>query len=69
MKKYRIIEYTCYGGRKVYEVQKRLFGFLWWFNWLGDEYDSDMFDQLSDAEEAVKRDMYIEEKRVVKTYK
>ena len=70
MDKYRIIEITCYGGRKVYEVQKRRFGFLWWFNWLNtDAYETGIFDELADAEAAVGYDMYVKEKRVVKTYK
>lgn len=71
MKKYRILEIECYGGRKVYEVQKRFLGFLWWHNWLCDEfesYETGIYDTLAEAERVIECNMYIEKKTVVKTY-
>ena len=69
MKKYRILEIECYGGRKVYEVQRRFLGFLWWYNFNNiDEYDTGIYDTLAEAERAIECDMYIAKKTVVKTY-
>lgn len=69
MDKYRIKEIECYGGDKVYEVQKRLFGFLWWYNFLnGDTWESGIFSSQKMAEEAIKCDMWKNKTRIVKTY-
>ena len=69
MKKYRIKEIECFDGRKEYEAQKRLFGFLWWYNFLLNEDDNDMtFVTQKDAEEAIECDMWKSKTRIVKTY-
>jgi hypothetical protein len=69
MKKYRIIEIECFGGGKKYEAQKRLFGLLWWYNFLIDEDGDDaFFFTQKDAEEAIEYDMWKNKKRIVKTY-
>jgi hypothetical protein len=69
MKKYRIIEIECYGGRKVYEVQKRLLGCLWWYNFQDDGFwGTGVYDTQKEAEDTIERDMYISKKTVVKTY-
>ena len=43
MSKYRIIKRTYANGRYDYEVQKRLLGFLWWYNWLNIDADTTGF--------------------------
>lgn len=69
MNKYRIKEIECYGGEKVYEVQKRLFGFLWWYNFLNDDFwGTGIFDTQKEAEEAIECNMWINKTRIVKTY-
>lgn len=69
MNKYRIKEIECFGGKKVYEVQKRLFGFLWWYNFLIDEDGVDAsFVTQKDAEETIERDMWKNKTKIVKTY-
>ena len=71
MKKYRILEIECYGGRKVYEVQRRFL--LWWRKWLRDNpvsYKTGIYDTLAEAEHVIEQDidMYVKKKTVVKTY-
>lgn len=67
--KYRILEIECFGGRKVYEVQKRLLGCLWWYNFRNDDFwSTGIFDTQKEAEEAIECDMYIKKKTVVKMY-
>lgn len=71
MIKYRIKEIECYGGRKVYEVQKRLFGFLWWYNFQindTDSWESGIYDTQKEAENAIERHMFKQKTRIVKTY-
>ena len=36
-------------------VEKRVFGFLWWYNLFDDEYSSGEFETLEKAEAALKR--------------
>ena len=69
MDRYRIKEIECYGGRKVYEVQKHFLGFLWWYNFLNDCWETGIFDTLEEAERAIERNMFIRRTRIVKTYK
>lgn len=70
MNRYRIKEIKCFSGRKVYEVQKRLLGFLWWYNFIDDAcWETGIFDTLEEAENAIERNMYIDKVRIVKTYK
>jgi hypothetical protein len=69
MEKYRIKEIECYGGRKVYEVQKRLFGYLWWYNFLNsDAWETGIFSTQKEAEVAIECDMWKPKTRIVKTY-
>lgn len=69
MTKYRILEHECFGGRKVYEVQKRFLGFLWWFNFNNiDAWETGVYDTLEEAETEIARNMYVRKTTVVKTY-
>lgn len=69
MTKYRIIEIECCGGRKKYKAQKRLFGFLWWYNFLNDGfYETGIFDTQEEAEEEIEFDMWKDKRKIVKTY-
>lgn len=69
MTKYRIKEVECFGGRKVYEVQKRLLGYLWWYNFRSDDFwSTGIFDTQKEAEEAIECDMWKNKIRIVKTY-
>ena len=55
MKKYRIKEYIYQCG-SFYEVQKRLFGFLWWYNFeIFDNYRDGFYCDYRDAEHAIIR--------------
>lgn len=57
MSKYKIIKRTYPSGRYDYEVKKRLFGFLWWYNWLNiDASTTGFFDKFDDAYDAIKED-------------
>lgn len=66
MSKYRIIKRVYKNGILDYEVQKRLFGFLWWYNWLNiDATTTGFFDKFDDAYEAIKEDRKSAIKKVV----
>ena len=57
MNKYKIIKRTYPNGRYDYEVKKRLFGFLWWYNWLNiDAETTGFFNKFDDAYEAIRED-------------
>ena len=64
MTKYRIIEIERFKADKIYTSQKRLFGFLWWYNFLNNR----VFFTQKEAEEAIEFDMWKDKKRIVKTY-
>lgn len=69
MKKYRILKHECFGGRKVYEAQKRFLGFLWWCNFNNiDAWETGIYNTLDEAERAIEQDMYVRKTTVVKTY-
>lgn len=66
MKKYRIVKYTNFSGKITYLSQKRLFGFLWWYDWLEDGYWCDGYcDTIEEAMENIKRDKYKTIKEIV----
>lgn len=69
MSKYRIKEIEYFWGKKVYEAQKRLFGFLWWYNFLkGYVSEIGIFNTQKDAEEAIEYAMWKSKTRIVKTH-
>lgn len=67
MKKYRIIEIECFGGGKKYKAQKRLFGFLWWYNF-ADVYETGIYNTQKEAEDAIEYDMWKNKIKIIKTY-
>ena len=66
MSKYRIIKRVYQNGILDYEVQKRLFGFLWWYNWLNiDATTTGFFNKFDETYEAIKEDRKSAIKKVV----
>lgn len=66
MSKYKIIKRTYPNGRYDYEVKKRLFGFLWWYNWLNiDATTTGFFEKFDDAYESIREDRKSVRKSVV----
>lgn len=57
MSKYKIIKRIYPNGSYDYEVKKRLFGFLWWYNCLNiDATITGFLDKFDDAYDAIKED-------------
>ena len=68
MTKYIILKHEYPNGQIEYEVQKKLFGLIWWnFNNI-DSYETGLYDTLEKAENAIKIDMKKRKTTVVKTY-
>ena len=66
MSKYKIIKRTYANGSYDYEVKKRLFGFLWWYNWLNiDATTTGFFKKFDEAYEAIREDRKSAIKKVV----
>lgn len=67
MQKYRIIKKEYFGGNVYYEVQKRLFGFLWWYNFENiDEYSTGIYKTYKEAEDAINRHKYTYKKTIIR---
>ena len=60
MKEYRIVCRENFGGvigRKKYEVQKRLFGFLYWYNFVDQPFGgTGLYDTIEEAEKVIEFD-------------
>lgn len=68
MAKYRILRHEYPNGQIEYEVQKKLFGLIWWnFNNI-DEYETGIYDTFEKAENAIKLDIEKRKTTIVKTY-
>lgn len=68
MAKYRILKHEYPNGQIEYEVQKKLFGLIWWnFNNI-DAYETGIYDTFEKAENAIKMDMEMRKTTTVKTY-
>lgn len=66
MSRYKIIKWTYSNGSYDYEVKKRLFGFLWWYNWLNiDATTTGFFDKFDDAYDAIRADRHSPRKKEV----
>ena len=68
--RYRILQIETFDRTKLYKVQKRFLGFLWWYNFANDDlYETGIYDTLEQADEKIQRDMYKNKITIVKTYK